>query len=311
MPTLAVIGNANHCGQVVFGRQVQTNVNGVFVEHRIGNVQRIQRPNGARNERRRHFHPLIQHQIAECRLKTWHPHGPFCLFFHVFAASERTHCRVCRLPRLQIHHFSVFVCLVKVANNAFIPAGLCVIEPNAEQIIVVWRLGADGNQQRVGVCALAGDDCVHKVGLRPANLSHLVKNCQRRGQAVGGAPVRGQGPVFHITRQANQFLARRDNANQRNNLWRKLNHLASKVKNQRGLFTAHCARNNLCIQFGFGANNVRQQNASNQTRFAVLTSNRQIGAAGSSFVIVNGQNELLLKSIEHHWFANVFAFGHF
>lgn len=52
------------------------------------------------------------------------------------------------------------------------------------------------------MCALAGGDGVHEVGLRPVHLAHLIEDGQHRRQAMSGLAVGGQRLELHVQRQA-------------------------------------------------------------------------------------------------------------
>ena len=66
-----------------------------------------------------------------------------------------------------------------MADDARVFAGLGIVNPDAEQVCIVGGLGADGDQQRLGVRTLAGGQGVDKVRLRSSHLSSFVNQTEQ------------------------------------------------------------------------------------------------------------------------------------
>ena len=94
-----------------------------------------------------------------------------------------------------------------MADDARVLAFLRVIQPDRKQVVVVRCLRADGEQHSVVVSTLRCDDCIHKIGLRPAHLADFIKNRQRRAFAVGRLALGADGLILDVLANADDSLA--------------------------------------------------------------------------------------------------------
>ena len=105
-------------------------------------------------------------------------------------------------------------------------------------------------------------------------------------------------------RQAVQFLAAVDDADDVRQVGVQPKHFCRKVENDPGLFATHGARYDLAVLLRFRSNQVRENEAGNQGRFAILSGQRQIGLFRADRVVVNVGDECALEFFKANRRAN-------